>query len=400
MVTPVLPSAHVTGDAAAHPIPPDAVLAPIIHAWPPATPAICYAAGMDHDVGRVQSEWSRIEAVRRAVASVPRPRDLVRGIGDDAAVVRWAGAPLLATQDCLVEDVHFRRRWLSAGDLAYKLLAVSVSDVAAMGGRPRYALVSLAAPDDLGEAWSQLFANGLAEASRLLGVAVIGGDTVRTPDRIVVDACVLGEAPPGGAVGRPGGRPGDAVVLTGRIGGAHAGLRLLEDPALAARIAPAAGDRAVRRQRRPTPRVAAGRRLAGLARAMVDLSDGLAGASWALVRAGGPGVVLRAADIPLDPYAAAVARALGRDPLAFALSGGEDYELLAAVPPRALGRLPRVRCGLRAVGCLVDEPGVWLEGPDGVREPLGDGYDAFAPPNVNTTSPPTTTVSTAAAPRR
>lgn len=284
----------------------------------------------------------------------------------------------MVTQDALVEDIHFRRRWTSPADLAHKVLAVSVSDVAAMAASPRFALIALALPDDVDEAWTEAFARGLGRCARRLGVTLVGGDTVRSPAGLVADGVVLGQVAEGMARTRAGARPGDALYLTGRIGGAAAGLRLLETPGLAGALPDRLARAARRALLRPVPRVAEARAMAGAARAMVDLSDGFAGAVQALTRDRPIGAEISAERLPLHPAATATARRLGIDPLTFALAGGEDYELLVAVPARVRA-LPAMACGLTRVGTVTDGPGSVLVGPDGGRSPLPCGYDAFAP---------------------
>lgn len=325
------------------------------------------------------SEWQRVEQWRR-LGAPRRGRGVVLGIGDDAAVLRLGhGMDLVASQDALVEDVHFRRRWTTPADLAHKLLAVSVSDIAAMAAVPRFALVALALPADVDEAWSAAFARGLRRSARALGVVLVGGDTVRSPHGILADGVVLGEVEPDRARTRAGARPGDVLCLTGRIGGAGVGLRLLEAPELAGALSPAVAASARRSLLRPRPRVAAGEALAPFARALVDLSDGLAGAVEALTRGRAIGVEIRARDLPLHPAVRPLARRLGLDPVDLALSGGEDYELLAAVPARLAPRVPRPTCGLRPIGVVTEGPGSVLVGRSGGRRPLPKGYDAFGP---------------------
>jgi thiamine-monophosphate kinase len=327
-------------------------------------------------------EWRRIAALADALGRAGRGRGVVRGIGDDAAVLRpRPGFDLLVTQDALVEDVHFRRRWTAAEDLAHKVLAVSVSDIAAMGGRPRFALVALALPPEVDLAWSEGFGRGLAAAARRFRLAVVGGDTVRSPGPLVADGVVLGEVERGRARARAGVRPGDLLFVTGTVGGAGAGLRLLDDPDLARRLPPSLAARARKRLLRPAPRVAAGRTLAAVARALVDLSDGLAGAVAALCRSSPVGVRIYADRLPVDPAAAAVARLLGQHPVDFALAAGEDYELLAAVEAERARSLPALSPRAVAVGEAVDQAGAWLVRPDGSLSPLPGGYDAFAPPS-------------------
>ncbi|HEV2799400.1 MAG TPA: thiamine-phosphate kinase [Pyrinomonadaceae bacterium] len=288
---------------------------------------------------------------------------LVLGIGDDAAVLRGrAGLDSVITVDLLVEDVDFRCNALPH-DIGYKALAVSLSDVAAMGARPRWALLSLGLPQAI---YDSSYADGIYEgflsAAREFDVALIGGDVSRTPERIVIDSIVIGETTRGRAVLRSGARPGDHIYVTGTLGGAAAGLKLLEHAG--AQRTQAARERTLsglaelmRRQSRPAPRVRCGALLGErrLASAMIDLSDGLSSDLAHLCERSGVGAHIEAARIPVAPLlrrAAAVnrtrlARELTRDALSLALHGGEDFELLFTVRPRDAARLPRTLGGVR-----------------------------------------------------
>lgn len=282
---------------------------------------------------------------------------LVVGIGDDAAVIRGrANLDSVVTADLLVEDVDFRRT-SSPHDIGYKALAVSLSDVAAMGARPRFALLSLGLPRAI---YNTPFATDLYEgflsAAREFGVTLVGGDVSSTPERIVIDSIVVGEVARGRAVLRSGARVGDHIYVTGTLGGAAAGLKLLEhanslrSPAARARVLSGL-ERLVRRQAHPTPRVSCGALLCerGLASAMIDLSDGLSSDLRHLCERGDTGALVEAARLPLDPLlrradainSSRLARELTQDALALALHGGEDFELLFTVRPRDAARLPR-----------------------------------------------------------
>ncbi|HEX8458296.1 MAG TPA: thiamine-phosphate kinase [Pyrinomonadaceae bacterium] len=292
-----------------------------------------------------------------------KPDGLVLGIGDDAAVLRGrAGVDSVVTADLLVEDVDFRRTALPE-DIGYKALAVSLSDVAAMGARALWALLSLGLPQTI---YDSPYATGIYEgflsAAREFGVALIGGDVSRTPERIVIDSIVIGETTRGRAVLRSGARPGDHIYVTGTLGGAAAGLKLLEHArgqrtrAARERTLSALAELA-RRQARPVPRVRCGVLLGErrLASAMIDLSDGLSSDLAHLCEQSGVGAHIEAARIPIAPLlkrAAALnrtrlARELTEDALALALHGGEDFELLFTVRPRNAARLPPTLGGVR-----------------------------------------------------
>jgi thiamine-monophosphate kinase len=269
---------------------------------------------------------------------------LIKGIGDDAAVLRpRAGYDLVITADLLVEGVDFRLRsgWTSPRDLGHKALAVSLSDAAAMGARPRFCLLSVGVPRAL---WRGRFVEEFYEGVRSLadvhGVCIIGGDTSRTPEGVVIDSVVLGEVRRGRALARGGARVGDKIFVTGALGGAAAGLKILENVA-----GPASSGRAVRglvqRQRRPEPRVEWGALLSekGLATSLIDLSDGLSSDLAHICRESGAGARVWAASLPLDTQLAAVGIDAD-EALRLALDGGEDFELLFTASPRQAARLP------------------------------------------------------------
>jgi thiamine-monophosphate kinase len=263
----------------------------------------------------------------RLPAAGPRVR---LGSGDDAAVTVPGGA-VATSIDALVEGVHFRRETASPRQIGRKALSTALSDLAAMGAAPGEAYVWLGAPEGMGEPELLEVGEGLAAVATETGTTIAGGDLTRAPV-LSLAVTVTGHAShPEDFVTRAGARPGDALVVTGELGGAAAGLLLLEDPALE-------GDDALRRrQLDPTPRLAAGRALAAAgATAMIDLSDGLAGDAHHMAEASGGLLVVDASTVPIAPDVDAVAAAAGRDPLELATAGGEDYELLAALPPKAI----------------------------------------------------------------
>lgn len=317
--------------------------------------------------------------IRRLVERLPEGAGVVLGPGDDAALVEVAGGTrLLATADLLVEGVHFDLAFSRPEDVGFKALTVNVSDVAAMGGTPRFALVSLGAgPAEPVERLEALY-DGLAEAARAHGVAVVGGDTVRS-ERLVVSVAVLGEPPPRGPVTRAGARPGDVLCVTGTLGAAAAGLALLragEDPR--ARDLAERWPGLLEAHRRARARVAEGRAAAEAgARAMIDVSDGLLGDAGHLCEASGVGVVLDPASIPRAPGVDEVVAWLGGAPLGLPSGGGDDYELLIAVPPDRVEELARASAPtpLTQIGRFTEELGLRAE--DGTPlEP--HGWDHFA----------------------
>ncbi|HET8566361.1 MAG TPA: thiamine-phosphate kinase [Solirubrobacterales bacterium] len=269
----------------------------------------------------------------RLPADDPRVR---LGSGDDAAVT-LPGATTATSVDAIVDGVHFRREETTPRLIGRKALSTALSDIAAMGADAGEAYVVLGAPPDLGE--DELFAllDGILEVARETGTTVAGGDITRAP-ALTLAVTVVGHARrPDELVPRAGAEVGDVLVLTGEIGGAAAGRLLLDDPGLAEALSGSTAERLRARQLDPAPRLRSGRALAEAgARAMIDLSDGLAGDALRLAEAGGVSLRIDAAALPLAKGVAEVAAAAGRDPHELAVSGGEDYELLAALPPQRL----------------------------------------------------------------
>jgi thiamine-monophosphate kinase len=296
-----------------------------------------------------------LDAIRRAIGPGGGRRDVEVGIGDDAAVLAApSGARLVATVDMLAEGQHFRRSGPGASDLrdiGWRALAVNLSDIAAMGASPLWALSSLGLPTDMGPAEVERLSGGMAGAATEYGVAVVGGNLARTGRRLVVDVMLLGQ------VDRPilrgGAQAGDAVCVTGRLGAAAAGLALAR---ASERVRAGLGVDAeplFEAQRRPRPRLREAAALSGLppgaVHAMCDVSDGLASDLSHLC---GPstGAVLWRDALPVPPSVTAAARLLGRSErtaLNWALHGGEDYELLCAIASDAV---PDARRALAAAG--------------------------------------------------
>ena len=310
------------------------------------------------------------------------------GIGDDTAVLAVSpGAALLATTDLVIEDVHFRRAWATPEDIGWKAVAVNLSDIAAMGGTPRWALVALAVPADTDVAEIEACYRGMRAAAAPYGVAIVGGDTSQSPRGWFVDVTLLGEH--GGAPRRrSGARAGDAIAVTGSLGRAAAGLAVLEMGADAARragLAEAAIEEVTRAHLRPRARVAEGRWLgdAPAVRAMMDCSDGLATDLGHVCRESRVGARIRVDRLPGAAGAEAAARALGRDPLTWAASGGEDYELLVTCDPAEADRLARelqrsTGTPLTVIGEVEAGPAEirWL-GLDGRSVAPGAGFEHF-----------------------
>ncbi|HEY7433951.1 MAG TPA: thiamine-phosphate kinase [Methylomirabilota bacterium] len=288
-------------------------------------------------------ELGLIRRIRRSAAAGTTPGIEV-GIGDDAAVLSVPpGHKLLATTDLLIEDVHFRRVSATPADIGWKALAVNLSDIAAMGGIPRWALVALALPADTDVEAVDAFYAGLAEAATPHGVTVVGGDTSASPGGWMVNVTLLG-VHPGEPRLRSHARAGDAVAVTGSLGASAAGLHALEiglDRARHAGLAAARLGEITRAHLRPRARIAEGRWLgqAPGVHAMMDCSDGLVTDLGHICRESGAGARVRLDRVPVAASAREAARALGGDAREWAVSGGEDYELLLTCDPAAADRL-------------------------------------------------------------
>jgi thiamine-monophosphate kinase len=342
-------------------------------------------------------EFGLIGLLRRRARH--RSPGTIVGIGDDAAVVAQDGrSDLLVTTDMLLEGVHFQRRWGRPRELGRKALAVSLSDIAAMGGHPRHALLGLAIPPD-GPPLQELEAMlaGLEEEAATFGVTLVGGDTCASQSGLVLAVTVLGTLPAGQALLRSGAKPGDGLWVTGMLGGAAAGLLALEQdlgpgaswpadiprPAWLTAEEAAAIQAAVTAHLTPVPRLAAGQALVGSATAMIDLSDGVASDVGHLCTESRVAVRIQASQLPIHPGAMVMARLTGREALDLALRGGEDYELLfaaAADPHPILAEAAPELLVTRIGEVCAGEPIPRLVHADGREEALAGGFDHLRGP--------------------
>jgi len=296
------------------------------------------------------------------------------GSGDDAAVTVPGGATATSV-DALVEGVHFRRELASPAQIGHKALATALSDLAAMGAEAGEAYVALGLPDDFSEEQCLELLDGMAALAAATSTDLCGGDLSRASE-LFLAITVVGHAPsPEVFVARRGAQPGDALVVTGEIGGAAAGLELLNSGRPEA-------EGLVERQLEPAPRLGAGQALAlSGATAMIDLSDGLGADAGHLARASEVKLEIEAAAVPLAPAAVAHSRATHREPW-WLLSGGEDYELLASIPPAQLEQASAVVLSnggvpLTQIGAVRAGAGVEIRLPGGqVLEPAG--FDQLA----------------------
>jgi thiamine-monophosphate kinase len=336
---------------------------------------------------RKRTEFDFIETIRNrargfadssgtASSLIPHPSSLLAGIGDDAAVLRQiTGRNTVVTTDLLVEDIDFRGETTTPRLLGQKALAVSLSDVAAMGARPRWSLLSIGVPQDIWDSdfLDEFYLGFFALADRY-DVRLVGGDVSRSPDKIVIDSIVLGECVHNHAVMRRGARAGDQLFVTGSLGGSAAGLRLLNRGAgLTHKKAGGEADEAhhdpdsysvdqlILRHLRPEPRVGWGLVLGEerLASAMIDISDGLSSDVSHLCEESKVGALIDASLLPIDPLVIELCGRRALDPLLLALHGGEDFELLFTVKKENLPRLPKRIDGIAVsrIGEITDHPG-------------------------------------------
>jgi thiamine-monophosphate kinase len=325
--------------------------------------------------------------VEKLVALLPRSERVRIGPGDDAAVLPSSGADLLLTTDLLVEGVDF----LPDEDpkmIGRRALAVNLSDVAAMGGRPEFFLLSIAFRAERGEEFPLAVARGALSRATPLGLDLVGGDLSDAKQTVV--SVLLGGRVEGEPLTRSGGKPGDLLFLSGWPGRAAAGLRLTQwgnaGPPASTAAPPTGLSRQEERElldayRDPEPRLDLGRFLSGehIGHAAIDVSDGLGVDASRLARASNARVILERDRIPVSQAVARLAAALGQDALDWILAGGDDYELLFAVAPELASRLDPPAAGLGTfvtrVGRIEKGSGAVLQGPDGERNIAGLGHD-------------------------
>jgi thiamine-monophosphate kinase len=326
-------------------------------------------------------EFGLIERIR--ARKTVEDDDVVVGIGDDCAVLRRGPILEVLTTDCLVEGTHFRRGWMSMEDVGWKVMAVNVSDVAAVGGVPRHALVTLFLPDDFEVKRVDELYDGMEACGRSAGAGIVGGDIVRTGGSLAVSLTLSGTCERDQLVLRSGARQGDLVVVTGVLGEASVGMRILRE---ASEAGSPALQRCISRFRRPVARVAEARTLIQTLQpsAMIDVSDGLLADLWHIMDASGTGAVLDAEAIPV---AKGVLEFFGGDreeALSQTISGGEDYELLFTIDSRHRENLAEVGGGLGVeltpIGTITAKgTGIRLAGPGSERELGRAGFDHFGP---------------------
>jgi thiamine-monophosphate kinase len=312
--------------------------------------------------------------IRRLAEIAPGTRpEVIQGIGDDAAVMRVAPEPapyLLVTTDILVEEEHFKRAWASAEQIGVKAAECNVSDIAAMGGTAQWMFVSLVLPADTEVAWAEALYQGLGRSCRRHDIALLGGDTTRGA-LVTINITLIGSVPPNHLRLRSHARPGDVLMVTGSLGASAAALALLSRG-----LTPSAY--LLEKHLAPTCRMDVAGRIAPLAHAMIDISDGLGSEVGHICAASRVGAEIHAAAIPLHDEVRDAGRRLGIDPLAWAIGGGEDFELLFSILPENMSRLKAVGVACYEVGRITNRPSeILLKSDQGIVVPLPGGYNHF-----------------------
>lgn len=324
-----------------------------------------------HDLG----EFGLIDRIAAAIADKPSVKI---GIGDDAAAVEPAPGHLtLMTSDMLLEGVHFDLSLSDPRSLGRKSLAVNLSDLAAMGAKPKFYLLSLAIPQSLNLEFLDDFISGMMQCSDQFGVTLIGGDTCASKGGLAISVTAIGEQLPELVVRRSGARPGDLIFVTGTLGDSALGLELLRH-----------GERAeplVSRHLDPEPRVTAGVALAeaGLATAMIDISDGLIADLGHILENSGVGAVVDLAALPLSNQYREMIMRFAEDCFSLALGGGEDYELVFTAPhllkDRVFSCMKACHVAVSMIGEITAGNRLAITTADGsVYQPRHKGYNHFA----------------------
>ena len=303
------------------------------------------------------------ELIQRFFVRADEARGVTTGIGDDGAVLKPdPGCELISVIDTLVASVHFPND-INAADLGYRVVAVNLSDIAAMGGRPRWMTLALTMTES-NEKWLSEFAEGLHRAAAEHDVSLVGGDTTQGDD-IVVSVQITGDVAEGAAILRSGAAAGDTIFVTGTVGDAAAGLELLSagkpDEYLSSRFF------------RPTARVDFGQSLAGRASAAIDISDGLLGDLKKLLYSSGVGAEINLDNLPISD---ALASSFDRDvQRRYALSGGDDYELCFTAADDALPDVSELR--VTAIGTVIQGDRLVCRDANGIVEYDDSGYRHF-----------------------
>ncbi len=328
-------------------------------------------------------ELGLIHWIRKSFSNVAP--HLISGIGDDtAAFSPRKGFLSLITTDLCVEGVHFERRYATLKEIGYKTLASNLSDIASMGGTPRFFLVSTALPPDIKvKEFKNLF-QGMKSLAKKSGVVLVGGDMSASKDGLFINVMVVGDVKPRFLASRSGAKPGDHIFLTGFIGDSAAGLEILSRwGGQAKRKCSAHEFKLVRRHLLPSPRLEEGRNLAGrgFLNSMIDLSDGLATDLNHICQESGVGAEIFREKLPLSRALQAYGSKGSQSPFFYALRGGEDYELLFTVPDHKIRPLDlfcrRKNFHITNIGRITSKEGLWLKMGKTVKPLRRTGYEHF-----------------------
>jgi thiamine-monophosphate kinase len=317
----------------------------------------------------------------------------VIGIGDDAAALRISPASLLlATTDMLVEGIHFNLSTTDLYSLGWKSAAVNLSDIAAMGGVPRFCLTSLSIPSSVPVELILDFYRGFNSLARTHSAALVGGDTCASSDGLIISVTVLGETNKKRLITRSGAKPGDRIFVTGTLGDSAAGMELLQagsrrqksevrSQTVAASFSSREEKMLIQRHLRPEPRIEWGKRIASArcASAMIDISDGLSSDLGHICEQSKTGAIVHSGKVPLSAALRKAKERLRHSPLQYALSGGEDYELLFTVPPSGMKRFAELKIPATEIGTITRARKLFIIDEEGRKKPLKPaGFDHFA----------------------
>ena len=331
---------------------------------------------------RCLNEMGEFGFIDRLARIIPTSPTVVEGIGDDCAVLRAGERLLLVSTDMFIEDIHFRREGVSPRDIGWKAASACLSDIAAMGGAPMYCLTSLACTGDETGAFLEEVYRGMLSAMSRFGTVIVGGDTTRSPGKLIIDVVAVGEAVGGRFLRRRGAKVGDVLGVTGSLGCSAAGLHALTHGI--------ACDELVQTHMYPSPRILEGQWLCArdTVHAMIDVSDGLCQDSGHLAKAVRLGVDLHPDRLPVTPALAKYCSEHELDPVELILTGGEDYELLFATDAKTVDKTMEAfhhefRVPTTVIGTVTDDwTGIRVNGVT----PEFEGYDHFKPQKPEATA--------------
>ncbi len=321
-------------------------------------------------------EFGLIDRIRKL--SSRKSSSTLIGIGDDAAVLKISSSrSLLVTTDLLLEGIHFDLTYTDFYSLGWKSAAVNLSDIAAMGGVPRFCLSALGIPDGISVEQITDFYRGFNALLRVHSASLIGGDTCSSKKGLFISITAIGEAGRSEILTRTGAAPGDRIFVTGTLGDSAAGLEILKS---GGKRQATSGRRLIQKHLQPVPRVSEGRKLAlsGCASAMMDLSDGLSSDLPHICRQSSVGAEIHEERIPLSDDLGRLVRTLTKPVMHYALSGGEDYELLFTVPPAKSKKIKFMGLNATEIGVITTGKTIFLIGSDGKKLFPASGYDHFS----------------------